>query len=59
MDMPKQMGTESANDSRQQQGETARPRSEANNRPEERRQQLAQTPAEQMGTVHFSDWASI
>lgn len=54
MDMPKQMGAESAGEPRQQQGE-----SDDRARRRESRQQLAETPAEQMRPVHFSDWASI
>lgn len=54
MDMPKQMGAEDAGERRQQGGETF---DSAKRR--ETRQQLAQTPAEQMRPVHFSDWASI
>ncbi len=54
MDMPKQMGAGTGGEQRQQQGEnTPAPRRES------QKQQLAQTPAEQMRPVHFSDWASI
>ncbi|WP_413869961.1 hypothetical protein [Albidovulum sp.] len=55
MDMPKQMGAEDAGESRQQQGETF---DRAKGR-KTQQQQLAETPAEQMRPVHFSDWASI
>ncbi|WP_413874725.1 hypothetical protein [Albidovulum sp.] len=54
MDMPKQMGAEGAGEHRQQQGDTVE---RAKRR--ETQQQLAETPAEQMRPVHFSDWASI
>lgn len=54
MDMPKQMGTEDAGGHRQQQGDTI---DRAKGRKPQ--QQLAETPAEQMRPVHFSDWASI
>lgn len=54
MDMPKQMGAGTGGEQRQQQGENAAPAPRR-----EPQQQLAQTPAEQMRPVHFSDWASI
>lgn len=55
MDMPKQMGADDAGEYRQQQGETI----DRAKRRETQQQQLAETPAEQMRPVHFSDWASI
>lgn len=57
MDMPKQMGAGSAEQPRQrQQGDTAE---KGDRRDLQARQQLAETPAEQMRPTHFSDWASI
>lgn len=55
MDMPKQMGADSALETRQpQQGESAAP--QPKRMPQ---RELAETPAEQMQAAHFSDWASI
>lgn len=55
MDMPKQMDASGeAPRQQQQQGET--------DRAEKRRtaaSEIAETPAEQMRAMHFSDWASI
>lgn len=55
MEMPKQMGSDTATEPRQpQQGEGVEPRQK---RPVQR--ELAETPTEQMRAAHFSDWASI
>ncbi|MDI3335775.1 hypothetical protein QKW60_05120 [Defluviimonas aestuarii] len=54
MDMPKQMDASGHAPRQQQQGEA--------DRAEKRRttaSELAETPAEQMRAMHFSDWASI
>jgi hypothetical protein len=56
MEMPKQMGAGSADQVRQRH-QGADTDSEARREPQP--QQLAETPAEQMRPLHFSDWASI
>ena len=55
MEMPRQMSAGTDEQPRQrQQGDTTESRDMR-----DKKQQVAETPAEQMRATHFSDWASI
>ncbi|SPH18044.1 hypothetical protein DEA8626_01574 [Defluviimonas aquaemixtae] len=54
MDMPKQM--EAGTTERRQQTQQSQSETRERRKPDS---QLADTPAEQMRPMHFSDWASI